>query len=476
MGKIISTFKQYPRTFWVANSIELFERWAWYGFYMLFANYLTGSMDEGGLEFSQNQKSLIMGVGTGILYFLPVITGAIADYFGYKKILILSFFMYISAFLLFPFFNTFQAVFAMFIYLAVGGAMFKPVISATVAKTTNDSTASIGFGIFYMMVNIGSFLGPLFTLIARKHSSDLVFYVSAGLIACNFILILFYKEPDRVIQSGSFKDALSIVFKNIITVLKDLKFVLFLSIIAIFWAMYFQLFYTLPVFIGQWVDSSALYNLFSGSAFILEHYTIGNQMDPEFITNFDALFIILFQIIVSSIVMRMKPLNSMMAGIVINAIGLGLSFMTQNVFFVIFSLFLFGVGEMAASPKITEYIGRIAPTGKKALYMGFSFVPLFLGSLLAGVLSGPVYQSTSDRTIMVENFANEQGYQISDTLTQNEYFTEVARQSGMDTRELVHYFWTQENPSQFWYVVVAIGLFAALCLFLYDRYLLREGE
>jgi dipeptide/tripeptide permease len=474
MGKIVNTFKQYPRTFWVANSIELFERWAWYGFYMLFANYLTGSLEDGGLEFSQNQKSLIMGVGTGILYFLPVITGAIADYFGYKKVLLLSFLMYISAFLLFPLFNTFQAVFAMFIYLAIGGAMFKPIISATVAKTTNDSTASIGFGIFYMMVNVGAFLGPLTTLIARKQSSDLVFYVAAALIACNFILILFYKEPDREVQKGTLKDALSSVFTNIYTVFKDWKFVLFLCIIAIFWAMYFQLFYTLPVFIGQWVDSSALFNFFSNSEFILEHYTIGNQMDPEFITNFDAMFIILFQIIVSSIVMRMKPLNSMMAGILVNAIGLGLSFLTQNVFFVIFSLFLFGIGEMAASPKVTEYIGRIAPKGKKALYMGFSFVPLFLGSMLAGVLSGPVYQATSDRTIMAENYAATQTYQISDTLTQNEYLAEVARQSGMETQELVQYFWTNENPSQFWYVAVAFGLFAAICLFFYDRYLLKE--
>lgn len=476
MGKIMTTFRQYPRTFWVANSIELFERWAWYGFYMLFANYLTGSLEDGGLEFDQNQKSLIMSVGTGILYFLPVITGAIADYFGYKKILILSFFMYISAFLLFPLFNTFQSVFAMFIYLAIGGAMFKPIISATVAKTTSDSTASIGFGIFYMMVNIGSFLGPLTTLIARKQSSDFVFYVAAVLIACNFILILFYKEPDRVEKTGSLSEALLTVFKNIVTVFKDRKFVLFLSIIAIFWAMYFQLFYTLPVFISQWVDSSALYNFFSNSAFVLEHYTIGNQMDPEFITNFDAMFIILFQIIVSSIVMRMKPLNAMMTGILINAIGLGLSFMTQNVFFVIFSLFLFGVGEMAASPKITEYIGRIAPTGKKALYMGFSFVPLFLGGILAGVLSGPIYQAMSDRRIMTETYAVEQAYQISDTLTQNEYFAEVARQSGMEPQELVDYFWINQNPSNFWYVVVAFGMFAALCLFLYDRFLLREGE
>ena len=92
----MSVFGKFPRTFWVANVIELFERWAWYGFFMLFANYLTGSSDAGGLEFTQEQKGWLMGVGTGILYFLPVLTGAIADRYGYRKVLFLAFLIYVS--------------------------------------------------------------------------------------------------------------------------------------------------------------------------------------------------------------------------------------------------------------------------------------------------------------------------------------------------------------------------------------------
>ncbi len=104
-------------------------------FFMLFANYLTGSSDIGGLEFTQTQKGLIMGVGTGILYFLPVFTGAIADKYGYKHVLFISFIIYTTAFLALPLFNTFAGVFAMYLYLALGAALFKPVISATIAKT-----------------------------------------------------------------------------------------------------------------------------------------------------------------------------------------------------------------------------------------------------------------------------------------------------------------------------------------------------
>ena len=252
----MSFFSKFPRTFWVANTIELFERWAWYGFFMLFANYLTSSSDAGGLEFTQSQKGILMGVGTGILYFLPVLTGAIADRYGYKKILALAFVIYTSAFILLPLFSTFTGVFLMYLYLAVGAALFKPVISATIAKTTTDETASIGFGVYYMMVNIGAFFGPMVTLLF-KGSSHLVFYVSAGMIALNFILLLFYKEPHRgKVEQTSLAKTFGDIFRNMFSIVRDVKFLVFLLIVAGFWTMYYQLFFTLPVFISQWVDTT----------------------------------------------------------------------------------------------------------------------------------------------------------------------------------------------------------------------------
>ena len=261
MTSFTGVLKQYKSTFWVANTIELFERMAWYGFFFLFANYLTKSTDLGGLEFSQSQKGMIMGIGTGILYFLPIITGAIADRFGYKKVLMLAFIVYASAFLIFPLFDTFTAVFLVYIYLAIGAALFKPVISATIAKTTNDETSSMGFGIFYMMVNLGAFIGPLITMPAQ----DNLFYIVAGIISMNFFMLLFYKEPERNIESKPLVESFKTIYKNIVTVVSNLQFMIFLLIIAGFWTMYNQLFFTLPVFVEMWVDSSNLYAFYAKS-------------------------------------------------------------------------------------------------------------------------------------------------------------------------------------------------------------------
>lgn len=474
----MGAFSNFPRTFWVANTIELFERWAWYGFFMLFANYLTGSSDAGGLEFSQSQKGLLMGVGTGILYFLPVLTGAIADRYGYKKVLFLSFVIYISAFLLLPLFSTFTGVFLMYLYLAVGAALFKPVISATIAKTTTDKTSSIGFGIFYMMVNVGAFFGPLVTLLF-KGSSHLIFYVSAGIIALNFILLFFYKEPGREAKkenNDSLLQTFGEIFRNMGHILKDVKFILFLLIVAGFWTMYNQLFFTLPVFISQWVDTSVMYNFFhTYIPFIAKNYSPApGVMDSEFITNMDALYIIALQVIVSGMVMKMKPLRSMMSGFLVCSIGMSLTIVSQNVLFTMVAILIFALGEMAGSPKITEYIGRIAPADKKALYMGYSFIPVFLGNILAGFISGNVYQQMSDKVMLVQQFAAEKGLQVSVGLSNNAYFDEVARQVGLTPQGLTNLLWNTYHPSRLWIVLFGVGLATVVFLFLFDRLTSRK--
>ena len=473
----MNLFKRFPRTFWVANSIELIERWAWYGFFMLFANYLTGSSDLGGLEFSQKQKGWLVGVGSGILYFLPVLTGAIADRYGYKRILFLSFIVYVSAFLLLPLFTTYTGVFLMYIYLAIGAALFKPIISATIAKTTNESNSSIGFGIFYMMVNMGAFLGPLVTLLF-KGTSHMIFYISAGIIALNFILLLFYKEPDRpkdMIKESLLK-TFGNIFKNMGSIFRDTKFLVFLLIIAGFWTMYNQLFFTLPVFISQWVDTSVLYNFFAKYIpFIASNYSPApGILDAEFITNFDALFIILFQIVVSTIVMRLKPLKSMVSGFIVCSIGMSLTLVSQNVLFTLVAILIFALGEMAGSPKITEYIGRIAPAEKKALFMGYSFIPICIGNILAGFISGNVYQNMSDKLVMTKKFAAMNGFSISEDLSTNSYFEEVARQANLTPQELTNTLWTQFNPSKLWLVILAVGIVTAFSLFVYDKIVNRE--
>jgi MFS family permease len=236
---------------------------------------------------------------------------------------------------------------------------------------------------------------------------------------------------------------------------------------------------SLPVFIDQWVDTKVVFNFLLNYWPWLAHQlgTAEGTIPAEYIMNVDAGYIIIFQIVISSIVMRYKPLRAMIAGILIASIGMGLSLATQNGLYIIVFLFIFSIGEMSSSPKITEYIGRIAPPDKTALYMGCSYIPLAFGNFFAGIVSGKIFQNLSDKITLTKQEILTRGIDlpaISEKFTQNEYFSSAATKMNMDNHQLTQYLWDKYNPSSFWLVVLGIGIFAAASLFIYDQLIIRK--
>ncbi len=482
MPKFFKILKKYPQTFWVANTMELFERWAWYGMFMVFALYLTGSTDSGALGFSQTQKGMMMGSVVGFLYLLPVVTGAIADRIGYKKVLIIAYILLSGSYFLLGQVTEYTSVFAAFLMLALGAALFKPIISACIAKTTDDETSSLGFGIFYMIVNIGAFIGPIVASLARQHDWHYVFNISASVIVVNLIIvILFFKEPARTKSQTSFGEEILKILRNIWEALRDVKLLIFLLIIVGFWTMYNQLFYTLPVFIDQWMDTSIVYNsIYKVWPWFAEQVgTADKTIAAEMLTNIDAMYIILFQIAVSYFVMKLKPIHSMISGFLVSTIGLSLTFMTSNPMFLFVSILIFGLGEMAGSPKITEYIGKIAPEGKTALYMGCSFLPMAGGNFFAGLLSGDVYQKYSDKISLLQQEVASRKLsvpEISDSFSQTDYINKAAELMHMNSNELTTFLWNTYHPYNIWMIFAAIGGGTVVAMLLFNWLVLGKRK
>lgn len=478
MSSISRVFRKFPKTFWLANTMELFERWGWYGFYMLLANYLTKSTDIGALGFSQEKKSFIMGIGTMVLYFLPVITGTIADRYGYKKVLFIAFIIYITGFLVMPYCDTYGSFLSVFLYVAIGGALFKPIITATVSKTTDSETSSIGFGIYYMMVNVGAFIGPIVALNYTKMNYDALFYLSAIFMAINLPVLFFYKEPERERSAGNIFQSIKTILKNIAIALSDIRLLLFLLIVSGFWAMYYQLFITLPTFIDQWVDTSRLLESINSIwPWLASKISSGDgTIKAEYLTNVDALYIIFFQVLVSAAIMKWKPLSSMITGFFVCSLGMSLTILTNNPYFILGSIFIFGLGEMAGSPKINEYIGKIAPRDKVALYMGCAFLPVALGSFLAGLI-GSIYGKVSDKIILLQKDLSAKGLsvpEISDNFTKSDLYDKGAKLLNMSQKEMTQYLWDTYHPNQIWLVLLGVGTAASLLLFIYDRLVIRK--
>lgn len=441
-----------------------------YGLFNLLALYLTNSTESGALGFSQVEKGMMMGIVNAILYFLPVITGSIADKFGYKKVLVVAFAILASGYFLMGYVTSFASVFITFFYVAIGAALFKPIISATIAKTTNEKNSSLGFGIFYMIINVGGLIGPVMASELRQISWHYVFLMSSSSILVNMVIVLFfYKEPDRTKNSDSLKKSLKIIFQNIFNVLKDLRFTLFLVIIIGAWTVYWQYFYSLPVFIEQWTDTSLLYNwlykIWPGFAIAVG--TDEGIILAEKIIALDALIIIIFQLVISTVISRIKPMHSMTVGILINSLGLSLAVITRNPFFLISSIFIFSVGEMIFSPKILEYIGNIAPNDKAALYMGTQFLPIAFGNFFGGFISGGVYNNLANRTRMTRELLS--GNPGTD-LSLEQLSVKAMDQLGMNYQELTDHLWNLNNPGKFGIVLASIGFATFLALLIYDKY------
>ncbi|OQX77257.1 MAG: hypothetical protein B6D61_07435 [Bacteroidetes bacterium 4484_249] len=474
----INSLKSFPRTFWIANTMELFERWAYYGMFTVLSVYLTDPVSTGGLGFSQEQRGIMQAIVTGILYILPIVGGAIADRFGFRKVLLAAFVTLSSGYFAMGQFHAYAPVFIAFLIVAVGGAIFKPIIVATVSKTTTKGSDTLGFGIFYMIVNIGGFIGPWAASKMRDLNWHYVFIMCSLIIIINLVLLFFYREPEKEEKK---KEPLSVavkqILKNTLIVLKDTKFVMFLAIMVGFWTMYMQLFFTVPVYITQWIDTSVVYNNIGvlKSAFGYVDNGVG-IVRPEMMINFPALTIIVFQVLVSGLISNVKPIKSMIVGIIVVVLGMGQLLFHVNGWFVIMSLVILAFGEMASSPRIQEYISRVAPKRKVALYMGYSFLPVAGGNIIGGLLSGKLYGTMSDKYTFLRDYLVTNGIDTFDNISKTDnavLFNESVSKLNLTAAQLNNLLYTTYHPGNIWLVFAGIGLGTALLLFLYNKFILK---
>jgi len=317
------------------------------------------------------------------------------------------------------------------------------------------------------MVNIGGFIGPFIAGFLYKIDWNLVFLMSIVTIAINYIFVLFFfREPDRKPSDKTFMQNIGIAFRNIYDTLIDWKYDLFLLIMAVFWTAFNQLYYSFPVFLEQWVDMDKLSAFFGLAPGTITAVTV---------TSMDALFIIILQMYISSQSMKLRPLHSMITGIGILGGGLLLMFITRNPWLVVFGVLIFAIGEMASSPKYTEYVGRIAPADKKALYMGTSFIPIAIGHFAAGWISGKPFEILADKYYLLEKALQDKGIELTQAgLTQNEFFTRARELLNMDAAQLNQFLWDNYHPSNVWYLFTGIALLGSLMLYLYDKFILYK--
>jgi POT family proton-dependent oligopeptide transporter len=375
ISKTISEMKTgFLPTFWIANTLELFERFAFYGSKAVLTVYLANRVGLG-----VQAAGTLAGLFSGLLYSLPIIAGVFVDRYGFKRTLAACFAFFTVGYFLIGLagLEFGQAivestgkttyVVTVLILTAIGGSLIKPCIVGTVAKTSNENVQSLGYSIYYTLVNIGGAIGPILALQVREGLG--IEYVLIMSSLTSFLLLLgtlfFYKEPPKAADAKP-QASLGKVFADMLTVFKNIKFISFLVIFSGFWIMFWQIFYSFPFYITEVLKFPQF----------------------EILETVDAWTIIIVSVPLTALVAKWKPISAMSLGFLIASFSWILMAISPTIPAAIAAMMLFAVGEATQAPRFYEYVASLAPKEQVGTYMGFAFLPVSIGSFVAGPLSG----------------------------------------------------------------------------------------
>jgi len=454
------------RPFWMVNLMEMLERLAYYGVRVVIPIYIAQADEIGGLHFSQADKGFIFFWWAIFQSITPMVSGGFADRYGYKKTIAASVIIKIIGYILMATQREFWPFFAGCCTLALGTAIFKPGVQGTMCQSLTKKNSSVGWGTFYMLVNVGGFLGPPLAHFLYGYSWETVFYGCAVIVSLNLLVLFTYKDPA---PGGEQKGNPLLVFWVTIKNIFDARLIVFILIMSGFWLMFMQLFDMLPNFIVDWVDSSAIARALGEPSWMLQQNSMrAPQISQEWMINLNAGFIVLAVVFVSYLVSRMRRVTSIFWGIVIGSVGLVLAGFTSAGIFCLVGILVFSVGEMMSSPKMNEYLGVIAPEGKKGLYMGYANIPQGIGWAIGSLFAGHVYDRAGDKANLAIDYL-QKNHSISE-IARPDAMNKLVEVSGMSHQEATDLLWSVYKPYELWYQFAAIGLASAVAMYFYSRW------
>ena len=407
----------FERPFWVANISEIFERLSYYGAFASLALYLQGK-----LSFSTEQTGTLTGIFGGMVWFLAIFGGAVADKLGFRRALSLAYLILAIAYFLIgsigapwlaPLRNAVPLglfVGCILILPALGISLVKPCVVGTTASASKENVRSIGYSIYYTMVNIGGAAGPYVASWAHRHLGvESVFRVAAlSVFAMFFAVLFFFREPQRATDAAP--PSVYETLRNFVMVLRNPKFMLFLLLFTGYWMVFWQQYISLPGYVLRYINARA---------------------DVEFILITDGLAVILFTLLVNYLLRRIPAFHAVILGTLVSSLSWLIVAFKPTVLGAVLSILVLALGEIIQQPRYYEYISRLAPPGQQGTYMGFAFLPIGIGSLIGGWFGGRMMHQ----------------------------FAEVAHQ-----------------PQRAWYAIVGVGLLTTLLLWIYDRAVKPSAE
>src|SRR6266403_2505857 len=372
-------------------------------------------------NFSTQQTGTLTGIFGGMVWFLAIFGGAVADKLGFRRALSMAYLILGAAYFLIgsigaswlaPIRNAVPLVlFVACILLlpALGISLVKPCVVGTTARASKENVRSIGYSIYYTLVNIGGAIGPWLAGLINEHlPTAIVFRMAAvSVFLMFFVVLVFFKEPQR---SGETNTAsIAETLRNFVKVLRNPKFMAFLLIFSGYWIVYWQEFISLPLYVHDYINPAT---------------------NTDRMLSTGPLVVIALTVAMSVATKKMASFSAVILGTVISMVAFAILAIHSSVIAVYVTLVVVALGEIIQAPRYYDYISRLAPAGQQGTYMGFAFLPIGIGSLIGGWFGGRVMHQ----------------------------FGEVAHQ-----------------PQRIWWSVTAVGLVTAALLWIYDKIVGKGG-
>jgi MFS family permease len=373
--------KDFHPTFWVANGMELFERLAYYGQQIVFMIYLRNR-----LGFTEAEAGTLSGIFGGLIYLLPILAGTLADKWGFRRafniafsILALGYFLIGSLGM-----TAFAGVYGgeapywllvVFLVLtAFGGSFIKPSVLGTVAVTTTEKTKSLGFAVYYWLVNAGAMIGPTIAYFVRdSFGNEFVYLVSSlSCLAMLMVNIFLYREVKS--PRTEVTESLGRKIANLFVVLANFRFMAFLMIYSLYWIIFWQEFIIVPYYITDYISKDAPYEIYQSWA--------------------GAGAIILLQIPINRWTKNIPTHKAILAGFALSSLIWVIIGLYPSIPTIVAGIIAFAVGEMVQAPRYYEYISEIAPPGQQGLFQGYAFLPIAIARFVGDPIGGWLYQTS----------------------------------------------------------------------------------
>lgn len=436
-GSADRSFFGQPKMLLNLFSVELWERFSFYGMQGILAYYMYYTVTQGGLGIDQGTALGIVGAYGGGVYLSTILGAWVADrLLGSEKVLFFSAILIMLGHISLALIPGAGGLTVGLILIGIGSGGLKANATSLVGTlySEKDDRRDAGFSIFYMGINIGGLIGPLVTGWLQVQWGFHVGFAAAAVgMALGLIQYALTRknlpESAHIVPNPLPKSrygvmalvaggavvliVLAVLFKLITA--ENLKWII-VGVVVIAAAAYFvvilsnrslkpversRVFSFIPLFLASAVFWSLFQQQFTVVALYadkrLDRHIFGWEMPPSWVTSINPVFIIILAGVFAAMWTKWgarqpgTPLKFAASLVVMGLAYLlfipfaGMASVPLMALVVI--LLLFTVAELLLSPVGLSLATKLAPESFRTQMVALFFLSVSLGTAMSGVLA-----------------------------------------------------------------------------------------